>query len=112
MSSIIPVSTGFGESNGDPSGITSGNTTKDTSIVTIINKYSKPSETTNKHTYHMPKELFSVNPSNMLMEYPRGYPIGTPRNMFNKNPSSNPIAHPISDPDVLKQVIQESQVSK
>ena len=53
----MPFSKGFGESNGYPSGSLSDNTTKDTSTVPIIKSDIVQSETPNKATSSVPKEL-------------------------------------------------------
>ena len=61
---------GFGDSSGNPSGISSDKTTKDPSPVSIIKSDSVPSETSTKYPYHVTKEFPSAKTSNMLIEYP------------------------------------------
>ena len=65
MSIIIPVITGFGDSNGGPSVITSDKPTKDPSPVLIIKPGIKPGENPTKYPSHVPKEFTNANPSDM-----------------------------------------------
>ena len=55
MPSIMPVSTGFRDSNGDTRGSTSDKPTKDPYLVSIINPFSGPIETPTKDPFHVPK---------------------------------------------------------
>ena len=89
--SIMPVSTGFRESNGDTRGSPSDNQTKDPSLVSIINTSNGPSETKTKDPFHVPKT------HNILMAYPSEYPTGATRTMSTENLISKPIAHASSD---------------
>ena len=69
MQSIIPINTGFGESNGDPSGSQSDNPTKDTSTVPIIKTESRPSENTTKVSFYVTRELNHAKPCNIIIYY-------------------------------------------
>ena len=111
MTSIIPVSSGFVDSNFDTIGSTSDKPTKDPSPMPIINPSILTSETPTNDPSHVPKELKSDKPRNMLMEYSSGDPTCAPSTMPYDKPSSKPSAQPRSDQDVLKQGSQEAQVS-
>ena len=81
------IAPGFGYSSWNPSGIPSDNTTNDNYPVPIINLTSVASETPTRYNPHMPKEVKSVNTSNMLIEYKSGDPTGAPSTM----PTDKPI---------------------
>ena len=53
----------------------------------------------------------SDNPSNAMIKYVSGDTSGAPINIPNYDTGSNTIDQPSSDPDSLKQGIQEAQVS-
>ena len=112
LSSIPDISCPeFGYSSGHPSGSPSGKPTIDTYPVTITKTSIVPIETLTKDNYHMKKYFPSDKSSNMLMEYPSGYPIGATSTIQNYKSRPKPREEPISDPDIIKRQIQESQVS-
>ena len=81
--SSVPGSSapGLVYSSGYSSKITSDNPAKDLYPVLIINPTSAPSETPTKYNYHVTKKLSNSKPSNMLIKYPSGYPVGAPSTM-------------------------------
>ena len=81
----------FGDSSGDTCGIPSDNPNKDNYTVKITRPSSGPIENTTKYHSHGPKDNKSTKPSNILTEYPSGYPTGAPRTISNENPSSKHI---------------------
>ena len=107
----MSVSPGFGDSNGDPSGIICDNPTIYTSPVPIIKPSSGPSETPTRDPSHVSNELSRSKTSNMLMEYPSGYPTYSINTMSTESTSSNTRAQPSSDPDFLKRGSKEAQLS-
>ena len=111
MSSIMPVRPELGESSGYPIGNPSDNLTKNTSPVSIINPDSVLSDNPTKDPPHVPNELSSYNPSNMLIVYPSGNTTSTTRTMPDENSISNTRSQTSSDPDALKRGIQEEPSS-
>ena len=82
----------FGDSNEYPSEITSNIPTKDHSLVSIIKVTSVLSETPTKDPSNVPNDFPNSNSSNMLIEYPSGYPTVAPIIMTTDKSWSNSIS--------------------